>query len=107
MAVLTAGERQKLPRKSFALPGKGEGPKGAGAGSYPIPNPSHARAALSRVSAHGTPEEKAAVRAKVHSKFPEIGKGKSKMSDRMKRMMSEGRVNGNMMRKRGMNVDEE
>jgi len=107
MAVLTAGERQKLPRKSFALPGKGEGPKGAGAGSYPIPDASHARNALSRVSQHGSSAEKAAVRAKVHSKFPEIGKGKSKMSDRMKSAMRSGRVSGDMMRKRGMNVDEE
>ena len=59
----------------------------------------------------GSPEEKAKVRAKVHAKYPEIGKGKSnpghKMGDRMKRMMSEGRVSGDMMRKRGMNVDEE
>ena len=29
------------------------------------------------------------------------------MSDRMKRMMGEGRVSGDTMRKRGMNVDEE
>src|SRR6516162_3255907 len=107
MAVLSAAERQKLPRKSFALPGKGEGPKGAGSGSYPVNDAAHARAALSRVSAHGTPEEKAKVRAKVHSKFPEIGKGKSKMSDRMKSAMRSGRVSGDMMRKRGMNVDEE
>jgi hypothetical protein len=26
----------RLPKSDFALPGKGEGPKGAGAGSYPI-----------------------------------------------------------------------
>jgi hypothetical protein len=113
MAVLTAGERQKLPKKSFALPGKGEGPKGAGSGSYPIPDASHARNALARVSQHGSSAEKAAVRAKVHSKFPEIGKKKDNpgkgrtMSDRMKRMMGEGRVSGDTMRKRGMNVDEE
>ena len=110
MAVLTAGERQKLPKKSFALPGKGEGPKGAGAGSYPIPDASHARNALARVSQHGSSAEKAAVRAKVHSKFPEIGKKSNpgrKMGERMSRMMSEGRVSGNAMRKRGMNVDEE
>jgi hypothetical protein len=113
MAVLTAGERQKLPRKDFALPGKGEGPKGAGAGSYPIQNVAHARNALARVSQHGSSAEKAAVRAKVHAKYPEIGKKKDnpgkgrKMGERMSRMMSEGRVSGNAMRKRGMNVDEE
>jgi hypothetical protein len=67
-------QRKKLPSKSFALPGKGEGAHGKGAGSYPIPDKSHGRNALSRVSAHGTPEEKRIVRAKVHAKFPDIGK---------------------------------
>jgi len=71
--VLTAAKRQSLPKSSFALPGKGKGPKGAGAGSYPIPNPSHARNALARVSQHGTSEEKAKVRAAVHRKYPNIG----------------------------------
>jgi hypothetical protein len=70
---LTARERQHLPTSDFALPGKGKGPKGAGAGSYPIPDPSHARNALSRVSANGSPAEKARVRAKVHAKYPSIG----------------------------------
>ena len=35
---------------------------------------SHARNALARVSQHGTAEEKATVRAKVHAKYPGIGK---------------------------------
>ena len=35
---------------------------------------SHARNALSRVSQFGTAELKARVRAKVHKKFPTIGK---------------------------------
>ena len=73
MARLSAATRQRLPKKDFALPGKGKGPKGAGAGSYPVPDASHARNALARVSQHGTPAEKAAVRAKVRSKFPGIG----------------------------------
>ena len=70
---LSAHERQEMPRGDFALPGRGEGPKGAGAGSYPIPDAGHARAALSRVSANGTPAEKAKVREAVHRKFPGIG----------------------------------
>lgn len=70
---LTAHERQRLPKSDFALPGKGAGPKGAGSGSYPIPDASHARNALARVSQHGSPAEKAAVRAKVHAKYPGIG----------------------------------
>ena len=71
-ARLTADQRRALPNKDFALPGKGEGPKGKQAGSYPIPDEKHARSALSMVSQHGTPEEKATVRAKVKKKFPGI-----------------------------------
>jgi hypothetical protein len=69
---LTAHERQELPKGDFALPGKGSGPKGAGAGSYPVNDPKHARLALSMVSAHGDSREKAEVRAKVHAKYPGI-----------------------------------
>ena len=73
---LTAEERQEMPKADFALPGKGEGPKGAGAGSYPIPDESHARNALARVAQHGTAAEKAEVRRKVHEKYPGIGVGR-------------------------------
>ena len=69
---LSAAERRALPNKDFALPGKGEGPKGKQAGSYPIPDEKHARSALSLVSQHGTSAEKATVRAKVKKKFPGI-----------------------------------
>ncbi len=71
---LTAKARQSLPRSDFALPGRGEGPKGAGSGSYPVPDKNHARAALSRASANASPAEQATIRAKVHAKFPAIGK---------------------------------
>lgn len=73
MAVLTAQARKKLPKSQFALPGKGEGPQGKGAGSYPIPDRKHAQNALARASQHGTPAEKKAVRAKVHAKYPDMG----------------------------------
>jgi hypothetical protein len=73
MAKLSAWKRKKMPSSQFALPGKGEGPSGKGSGSYPIPDASHARNALARVSQHGTPAEKATVRAKVHARFPAIG----------------------------------
>ena len=69
---LSADERRDLPDSDFALPGKGEGPKGKQAGSYPIPDEKHARSALSLVAQHGTPEEKAKVRAAVKRKFPGI-----------------------------------
>jgi len=73
---LSAGERRTLPDSDFALPGKGEGPKGKQAGSYPIPDETHARSALSLVSQHGTSAEKAKVRAAVKRKFPGIEQGK-------------------------------
>lgn len=76
MARLKMAQRKALPSKDFALPGKGSGPSGKGSGSYPIPDASHARNALARVSQHGDAEEKAKVRAKVKSKFPAIGKKK-------------------------------
>ena len=47
---LSAEDRRELPNSDFALPGKGEGPKGKQAGSYPIPDESHARSALSMVA---------------------------------------------------------
>ena len=64
MAKLTAGKRNALPGKAFAGPDR----------SYPVNDMSHARNALSRVSQFGTAELKARVRAKVHKKFPTIGK---------------------------------
>lgn len=66
MAKLTAAARRRIPKGSFALPGK----------RYPIEDPSHARNALARVSQFGSPEEKARVRAAVRRRYPGIGKGK-------------------------------
>jgi hypothetical protein len=74
MAVLTAKRRRAMPSASFALPGKGEGKSGKGAGSYPIPDRAHAQNALARVSQHGSSAEKATVRAKVRAKYPGMGK---------------------------------
>lgn len=64
-----------MPGSDFALPGHGDGPGGAGSGSYPVPDARHARLALSMVSRYGSTEEKARVRAKVRAKFPGIGDG--------------------------------
>ena len=69
---LNAAERRALPDSDFALPGKGKGPEGKQAGSYPIPDATHARAALAMVAKYGTPEEKEKVRAAVKRKFPDI-----------------------------------
>jgi hypothetical protein len=73
MARLTAKARKSLKPSQFALPGKGAGLEGKGPGSYPVPDKRHARIALSLVSQHGSPAQKAKVRAKVRSKFPAIG----------------------------------
>ena len=78
---LNAAERRALPDSDFALPGKGEGPKGKQAGSYPIPDEKHARSALSLVAQHGTSAEKATVRAKVKKKFPNIEQSESVVLD--------------------------
>lgn len=60
---ITATARSKMKSSEFAGPDR----------SYPIPDKSHARNALSRVSQFGSSSEKAKVRAKVHKKFPSIG----------------------------------
>lgn len=67
---LSAAQRQSLPKSDFALPGAGKGPKGAGSGSYPIPDRSHAANALARSS--GKPVH-AEVERKVHAKYPDMG----------------------------------
>ena len=78
---LSYKERQKLPSGDFALPGKGTGPEGKQGGSYPIPDESHARNALARVSQHGTAAEKAKVKAAVERKFPGIKVSESKAAE--------------------------
>jgi hypothetical protein len=85
MAVLSAAARKKIPKSQFALPGKGEGPQGKGAGSYPIPDKAHARNALARVSQHGTPTEKAKVRSAVKKKYPDIGNSNSGLMNKAKK----------------------
>jgi hypothetical protein len=62
VAKLTARSRNALPAKEFAGPGR----------SFPIPDASHARNALARVS-NKSPAVKAEVRAKVHAAYPKIG----------------------------------
>lgn len=64
MGKLLVKARARLATSDFAEPSKRK---------YPINDPAHARNALSRVSANGTPAEKAQVRAAVHRKYPGIG----------------------------------
>jgi len=63
--ALTAAQRDALPDHAFALPNR----------RYPIHNIKHARNALARVSQHGTPEEKKAVKAAVAARYPDIKQG--------------------------------
>lgn len=63
MSKLTTERRDEIPGGEFALPGR----------RYPIHDESHARAALS-MAHYATPAEQAQIRAKVHAKYPGIGK---------------------------------
>lgn len=78
MAKLTWGARKSMSKKEFVFPAKKSKKNPAGKGGYPIPDASHARNALSRVSQFGSSAEKAEVRAKVRKKFPGIGKSSKK-----------------------------
>lgn len=60
---MTAAQRKRLKSSQFALPGR----------RYPVHNLAHARNALARVAQYGSPSEKAAVRRKVHARYPSIG----------------------------------
>ena len=63
MSKLNAARRNALPDSAFALPDTRE---------YPVQDHGHAVAALSRVAANGTPEEKTKVRAAVRSRFKDM-----------------------------------
>jgi len=80
MARLSTERRDKMPSRDFAVPSRGEGK--ARRGGYPIPDKSHARAALQRASQFGTPEVKKEVRSAVKKKFPEIKQSKGKETKR-------------------------
>ena len=82
---LSYKERQGLSKTQFALPGKGSGPEGKQGGSYPIPDESHARNALARVSQHGSEAEKRKVKSAVEKKFPDIEVGESKEAEKGER----------------------
>jgi hypothetical protein len=75
MAKLTAKRRKSLKKSSFALGGR----------RYPIHDKAHARNALARVSQHGSPSEKARVRAAVRRKYPSIAVGGRKRKKTTKR----------------------
>lgn len=66
MSKLTAKRRRGLRSSTFAVPGRR---------AFPIPDKSHARAALSMIRyAHGS-AEKAAIRRKANAKLGRSGRG--------------------------------
>ena len=65
MPKLTVKKRNALSKMSFAEPDKRK---------YPMEDSNHAKNALARVSQFGTEAEKKEVRAKVHARYPAIGK---------------------------------
>lgn len=72
---LRAADRAQIAQSDFAIPSRADdaGEKKQ-SGNYPIHDRSHARAALSMVSRHGSDAEKAQVRAAVRRKYPGMGK---------------------------------
>jgi len=65
MAELSAAQRNKMGKQTFAIPSRR---------AYPINDMAHARNALARVAQHGTPAEKRQVRAAVTKKYPSLKK---------------------------------
>lgn len=76
MGKLDTAQRNNIPKKDFAEPGKR---------AYPIEDKSHARNALARVSQFGSPSLKSEVRAKVHKKYPGIDEKKKDIAKKMER----------------------
>jgi hypothetical protein len=95
-AELSSAARNKLPDSSFALPGR----------RYPIHDRAHAANALARVSQHGTPEEKAKVRAAVCKKYPDLGQCKGK-DENEKTSDNKDVLNGTLDPDTNNNVDDD
>ena len=79
MSKLTTRQRNNLPASDFAIPKERR---------YPIEDLAHARDALSRVAANGTPAEKAVVRAAVYKRYPGLKKRKEARQGMAEKMAS-------------------
>ena len=62
MSVLSTKQRDALPDSAFALPGR----------RFPVHDLAHARDALARVAANGTPAEQVKVRSEVRRRYPNM-----------------------------------
>jgi hypothetical protein len=77
MAVLKSARRKKMSDSSFVFVKKRKAKRGTGTVKerrYPIHDLAHARNALARVAGHGTPSEKAKVKAAVYKRYPGLKK---------------------------------
>ena len=74
MAKLSSAARQKLPKKSFGLPGQGDGPKGSGSGAYPMPDKKHAAVAKAYAKRFASPSQQAKIDAKANAILGTKGK---------------------------------
>jgi hypothetical protein len=64
----------RAPKGSYALPGGGPG----GSDAYPIESRKQAVSALGRVTANGSAQDKATVRAAVRRAYPDLPSSKAK-----------------------------
>lgn len=73
MSRLTSAQRSKMPASQFALPGKGEGPKGKGAGSYPVDTPKRAAVAKAYAKRFASPAEQKTIDTKANAVIRKAG----------------------------------
>lgn len=69
MAKLTGKQRKKLPKNSFALPGKRK---------YPVDTKARARNALARAAQNESKATQKKIRAKVTKRYPSLKKTSKK-----------------------------
>jgi hypothetical protein len=89
-AELTEGARDRVASKNFAISAR---QSSTGKPAYPIEHASHARAALSMVSAHGTPDQKREVVNDILRKYPALAR-RSKVVADVKEAGALGRLGG-------------
>ena len=78
--AISKAKRESLPKSKFGVPSKAKGAAKGEPGNYPIDTKKRAANALSRVSQHGTPAEKAQVRSRVAKAYPSIEQSKGKQA---------------------------
>lgn len=73
--TLTMNARAHIKKKNFGIPSKAEGKSEKHeSGNYPIEDRAHARSALSYGSRYLSPEKYKALKARIHAKYPDMGK---------------------------------